>query len=179
MKYRKVCLSVIAIVIVALISSGNEDYDFRYGKWGDNRDTIKRLDNELHPISRNELWEDNIMIGDTTFRDCDTTFSYFFDDNKLVAGIYDIKPKFTQKEELIEFYEAVFDDIKKEFGEPSEYIDFTESPKNPNYVSCYSVFKNDRTVVKFLMHNLNEGNKPEILLQWSYVEYNDKKTNKS
>jgi len=95
------------------------DYFFRAGKWGDSRETVKALDEEIDPIFRNEAWQDDLLLGSTVLNGYNARFSYAFEDNKLVKGLYTLEPDFTSGIQYIGLYEMLEKSLTDEYGTPS------------------------------------------------------------
>lgn len=116
-----------ALVIVGVVAAGithffksgftfGKSYDFRYGNWGDNRDTIKKLDDELNWLTGSDVWEDDLLMGDTILYGYDAGFSYHMDNNSLKTGLYMIHPKSSGAAEYIKAYNTVKEGLSHEYG---------------------------------------------------------------
>lgn len=169
---KKISTVLFAIIILCSACSIQQDenkYDFRCANWGDRLDVIKEKDDEIDPLCKSKEWND-IILGHTTFYDYDTIFSYHFDNEKFIAGLYQIKTGFTDEDKLIELYKIILEDLEKEYGSP---IESELGEIDGGYIAYYSSFETKRDIIKFVMNNITD--EPELTISWASLEYYNSK----
>lgn len=191
-KLKKVLLVfALVLLIISLTSCGNgsksKNHDFRYGNWGDDRNTIKKLDDELDWLTGNEAWEDDILMGDTILCDYDAGFSYHMENNRLVQGLYQVQPKESTATEYIKAYGILKKDLANAYGEPAEdkitpIVDtLTDSPQNPSalehgYVVYDTIFETQTSDIMLAMYkNVSDDSFTLNILFTSNTDYYDGK----
>lgn len=131
-KVRKFFFVVISLFVLAPILNVEEEYDFRNTKWGMSPEEVHKLDIIDYKMtgvsSESFFYLRNIDSIDN--KKC--MVAYYFIENILIAGAYSFSQKYYDKNEYINDYINLKENLKKKYGEPikDDVIWFNDSYKD-------------------------------------------------
>ncbi len=179
---RGLCIFTFLLLIIVCASCGTkpaENYDFRYGKWGDTIDEILERDNEINSMPFEEKSdeyesEDSTTLkveGSTIFESQDTTFSYRFEDGELVEGSYILeKVDYADASRLCQ---NIMAGLTSEYGEPYSSNDLAED--DDSTISVLYSFRTDESEIMFgalvFAGGADLGLDPIIGITWSSLAW--------
>lgn len=189
MRLQKGIILLLAIAISILLiacgdtKSGGNNYVFRAGDWGDSRESILELDDEIDPIIRDSGFDSDILWGKTTLNGCDAKFAYYFTDDKLTNGLYTFDPNFTDATRFINLYETVKESLTNVYGKPS-YSEIRPIKKNyagenvedptaleDGYVIYNSIFETQKSDIMLSLRS--EDHEITLIIFYTHVDYYD------
>lgn len=95
-----------------------ENTTFRNSCWGDDIETVKKYEDAESP----EQDEDGNLLYEGEILTYKSYIIYFFEDNKLVNGMYGLNEEYTSGGQYISQYEALKNGLKEIYGEPIEDV---------------------------------------------------------
>lgn len=90
----------------------DENFDFRYGVWGESVEQIKRRE-DAEFIGENE----GNLAYEGSLSGCECGIIYVFSDNKLVEGGYTISDVYTNPGQYISTYESIKQQLYEKYGD--------------------------------------------------------------
>ena len=153
-----------------------EDFEFRYGCWGDDMAEIKKRE-ECEFLGETE---DNLVFeGSLLGYDC--SIVYQFDSNKLFGGGYIFDGIFTNAGQYIVAYNAMKEELNEKYGEP--VTDEVVKMQNDNlieaagaanaleygYVAYKTCWETENTEITMGM--MSENYSVRIVLNYTDIDY--------